>query len=169
MEPGSSRPELIYKTLPPTVRLSAEERRTVKNFGHDLLEVTKGSRFTCLFADDVRLRKLNREFLGHDSVTDVLSFPSGTEDPLGDIAISVERVRAQALTFGHTALDEVRVLMLHGVLHLVGFDHERDGGQMAREERKWRTHFGLPQTLIARSRVGPGGSRAAAMGLREAQ
>jgi probable rRNA maturation factor len=70
---------------------------------------------------------------------------------LGDLAISSERASAQAAEFGHSLLEEIRVLMLHGVLHLSGFDHESDGGRMARAEKKWRTHFDLPQTLIQRN------------------
>ena len=69
------------------------------------------------------------------------------------MAISMERAAAQALAFGHTCLDEIRILMLHGVLHLIGLDHENDCGEMAKAERQWRSEFELPKTLIARSRV----------------
>ncbi len=96
------------------------------------------------------MRRLNREFLDKDYATDVLSFPS--EDAgLGDLAISAERAEEQAQEFGHSRLDEMRLLMLHGVLHLMGHDHEEDSGEMARAERKWREHFQLPPTLIARA------------------
>lgn len=101
------------------------------------------------------MRRLNRQFRGKDATTDVLSFPSGNGQarrpaPLGDIAISVARARAQAREFGHTTEQEVRVLMLHGVLHLLGMDHETDGGQMARAEQRWRERLGLPVGLIER-------------------
>jgi probable rRNA maturation factor len=96
------------------------------------------------------MQKLNRDFLQHDYPTDVLSFPS--EDAgLGDLAISVERAEAQAREFGHRRTQELQVLMLHGLLHLLGHDHEKDRGDMARAERKWRSEFKLPATLIIRT------------------
>ncbi len=89
--------------------------------------------------------------MGHDYATDVLSFPSAGNGDLGELAISAERAAVQAEHFGHSRLDEIRVLMLHGVLHLTGLDHERDRGKMARAEGRWRTEFQLPGTLIART------------------
>lgn len=71
---------------------------------------------------------------------------------LGDLAISLARARTQAREFGHTTEQEVRVLMLHGVLHLLGMDHESDRGQMARAEKRWRARLGLPNGLIERVR-----------------
>ena len=91
------------------------------------------------------MRRLNAQFLGHDYTTDVLSFPESN-----DIAISYPRAVAQAAEYGHSTLDEIRVLMLHGLLHLLGHDHESDGGYMARLEENWRTDLGLPSGLIAR-------------------
>jgi probable rRNA maturation factor len=85
----------------------------------------------------------------------VLSFPSGDSSFLGDLAISAARAQAQARVFGHGLLDEIRILMLHGVLHLLGYDHEIDRGKMARAERKWRATFSLPTSLIERSYSGP--------------
>src|ERR1700761_7952238 len=80
--------------------------------------LAKGRPFECLITGDAELRKLNREFRGKDDPTDVLSFPSGEgrRAPLGSIAISLARARAQARAFGHSLEDEVRILMLHGVL-----------------------------------------------------
>ena len=71
---------------------------------------------------------------------------------LGDIAISLGRARAQAREFGHAIEQEVQILMLHGVLHLVGHDHETDAGAMARAEKRWRAKLGLPNGLIERVR-----------------
>jgi probable rRNA maturation factor len=71
---------------------------------------------------------------------------------LGDIAISLARARRQAREFGHTTQQEIRVLMLHGVLHLLGLDHESDHGNMARAEKRWRARLGLPNGLIERVR-----------------
>jgi probable rRNA maturation factor len=96
---------------------------------------------------------LNGRFRGKDYPTDVLSVPSGTPGALGDIAISLQRARAQARQFGHSTETEVRILILHGLLHLRGLDHETDGGGMARAEKRWRTRLGLPGGLIERVRA----------------
>lgn len=77
---------------------------------------------------------------------------SGIAPFLGDIAISLGRARAQAREFGHPIEREVQILMLHGVLHLMGHDHETDAGAMARAEKRWRTKLGLPNGLIERVR-----------------
>src|SRR5581483_5048690 len=121
-------------------RAAADLRpRALSAFARKLQEqVAKGRTFDCLITGDAELRKLNREFLGKDYPTDVLSFPSGISPgqagrptPLGDLAISVARARAQAKEHGHSTEEEVRILMLHGVLHLLGMDHETDRGRMA--------------------------------------
>ena len=113
--------------------------------------VAKRAEFHCLITGDAELKKLNREYRGKDYATDVLSFP-GEPPYLGDIAVSLGRVRAQAREFGHSVEDELRVLILHGVLHLTGLDHESDGGQMARAEQRWRKKFGLPASLTERAK-----------------
>jgi probable rRNA maturation factor len=116
-------------------------------------EVARGRRFDCLITGDAELRKLNRQFRGKDYATDVLSFPALDGEGLGDIAISLARARAQAREFGHTTEQEIRILMLHGVLHLAGMDHETDRGAMARAEKRWRTRLRLPNGLIERVRA----------------
>lgn len=73
--------------------------------------------------------------------------------PLGEIAISLDRAAAQAAEYGHSLADELRILMLHGALHLAGYDHENDSGEMARAELRWRKRFGLPIALIERAAV----------------
>ena len=114
-------------------------------------EVTGGRPFTCLITNDPELRRLNREFRKKDYATDVLSFPSRqTLGFLGDIAISFAHARRQAAEYGHAVGQEIEILMLHGVLHLLGMDHEKDRGQMARAENRWRAAFGLPRGLIGR-------------------
>jgi probable rRNA maturation factor len=114
-------------------------------------EVTAGRPFTCLITSDSELRRLNRDFRKKDFATDVLSFSSRqTLGFLGDIAISFEHARRQAADYGHPVGQEIEILMLHGVLHLLGMDHELDGGRMARAENKWRTALGLPRGLIGR-------------------
>ncbi len=135
--------------------LSADIRpRALLRFARKLQdEVARGRSFDCLITGDSELRKLNRQFRRKDYATDVLSFPSGLPATLGDIAISAGRARAQARRFGHSTETEIRVLMLHGVLHLMGFDHETDGGRMARAETRWRTVLRLPTGLIERVRT----------------
>ena len=114
-------------------------------------EVARGRGFVCLIARDAELRRLNRRFLGKDYATDVLSFPSGARrGPLGEIAISIDRARTQAREHGHRTRDEIAILMLHGVLHLMGMDHETDRGRMLRTESHWRRRFGLPAGVIER-------------------
>ena len=98
------------------------------------------------------MARLNRHFRGKRGPTDVLSFPAH-EDPnrvLGELAISFDRAKQQAAERRHAVDEEIAVLMLHGVLHLMGMDHETDRGQMARAERKWRSSLGLPAGLIER-------------------
>lgn len=89
------------------------------------------------FVGDREMRRVNRQFRHHDKTTDVLSFP-GDEDHLGDILISVPTARRQADTAGHGVDRELKTLLLHGVLHCLGYDHETDHGEMARLERKLR-------------------------------
>jgi probable rRNA maturation factor len=114
-------------------------------------ELTGGRPFTCLITRDDEMRRLNRDFRRMDHPTDVLSFPSGQVlGFLGDIAISFEQARRQAAEYGHGVGQEVEILMLHGVLHLLGMDHEKDRGQMARAENQWRARLGLPRGLIHR-------------------
>jgi len=114
-----------------------------------------------LLADDATLRRLNKTFRGKNKATDVLSFPAGPttvffgepEGPelAGDLAISVETAARQAAEHGHSLRDEVRVLLLHGVLHLAGFDHETDTGEMGAREAELRRRLGLATGLIARA------------------
>ena len=125
-------------------------RRNVRDFARRIHStVARGRAFTCLISDDEYLCRLNLQYRGVDQATDVLSFPSQSGD-LGDIAISLDRAVAQARDFGHSAEEEIAVLMLHGVLHLLGMDHERDNGRMRRAESRWRKLLGLPSSLIER-------------------
>jgi probable rRNA maturation factor len=124
----------------------------LRSFARQLRDrISDGRSFTCLITDDKELERLNRMFLGKSYPTDVLSFPSAEPNALGDIAISVQRASEQADEHGHELRDELRILMLHGVLHLMGMDHEKDRGAMAKAEKRWRTELGLPTGLIERS------------------
>ena len=114
-----------------------------------------------LLADDATLKRLNKTFRGKNKATDVLSFPAGAttvffsepDQPelAGDLAISLETAARQAERYGHSLRDEVRVLLLHGVLHLAGFDHEADSGEMAECEAGLRRKLGMGTSLIARA------------------
>jgi probable rRNA maturation factor len=149
----SSGSTVLFGAIPAHLKLSTVEKRALGRFANVLSRRVGDLRtFVCLLADDVHLRQLNLSFLGNDYPTDVLSFPS-TDCPteLGEIAISIERAAVQATEFRHSCLDEIRILMLHGVLHLTGLDHKAADGQMARAEKRWRTEFSLPETLIARA------------------
>jgi probable rRNA maturation factor len=106
-----------------------------------------------LLADDATLRRLNKSFRGKNKSTDVLSFPTPAEiahSHAGDLAISLETAARQAANYGHTLRDEVRILLLHGLLHLAGEDHETDDGEMAAREAALRRELRLPNTLIER-------------------
>jgi len=116
-------------------------------------QVTNGRAFCCLVTNDSELHRLNRDFRGKDAPTDVLSFPLETPDGLGDIAISADRASEQAAEFGHTLQEEIKILMLHGVLHLMGMDHENDRGKMARAEKMWREKLGIAAALTERARL----------------
>jgi probable rRNA maturation factor len=107
---------------------------------------------------DARVRALNREYRRRDYATDVLSFPAGSDSIasgrptfIGDIVIARGVARRQARSAGHAEATELRVLALHGLLHLLGYDHEHDDGRMARAERRLRRKAGLKDGLIERS------------------
>ena len=117
-----------------------------------------------LLTGDAELQKLNLQFRQKDEPTDVLSFPSPQAPPSGtrqrmplrpqaqggDIAISLQTARVQAAALGHNLLTEVKVLILHSMLHLAGHDHETDRGQMLRLEQRLRVDLRLPAGLIER-------------------
>jgi probable rRNA maturation factor len=109
---------------------------------------------TVLLTTDTYIRNLNRQFRGKNKATDVLSFPAegiGAEALAGDLAISVPTALRQAIEQGHSLSTEIKVLILHGLLHLAGYNHESDNGKMARRERILRAKLNLPQGLIERA------------------
>jgi len=113
-----------------------------------------------LVTSSAEMRSLNSRFRGKNKPTDVLSFPAdsafhrnGNGRFAGEIAISADIARQNAARFGHSAIEEIKVLALHGILHLAGFDHEDDNGEMARKEAELRRAFKLPSTLIERGRT----------------
>jgi probable rRNA maturation factor len=102
-----------------------------------------GSSATIAFVSDSSIRNLNQQFRGIDKATDVLSFPADEPDNLGDVAISVETALRQAKENGLSFDDEIAQLILHGLLHLSGYDHETDNGEMNRLELRLRRKLGI--------------------------
>jgi|SRR5579871_567764 len=120
-------------------------------FAELVKKVAHGRSLTCLITTDQEMCALNHRFRGRRYPTDVLSFPSAEQDGGGEIAISLDRAREQAAEYGHSLDEELRILMLHGVLHLAGMDHETDSGEMASAEQRWRKRLRLPASLIERA------------------
>jgi probable rRNA maturation factor len=111
-----------------------------------------------LLTSDDTIKRLNRQFRGKNKATDVLSFPADSIPGLpseaqmaGDLAVSLDSASRQAAEHGHSLRDEVRILLLHGLLHLSGMDHETDSGEMGEREAELRTRLRLPSSLIART------------------
>ena len=131
---------------------------SLKTLERFLAEAQKAVRLrgavSVLLTTDKAMRKLNRTYRGKDKATDVLSFPAAAgfvdAEIAGDLAISVETALRQARVQDHALACELKVLLLHGLLHLAGYDHETDEGQMARRERKLREKLRLPVGLIER-------------------
>jgi probable rRNA maturation factor len=106
-----------------------------------------------LITGNSAMRRLNTHFRGKTKATDVLSFPAAASANgfAGDIAISLDIAVRNARLLGHPIADEIRILMLHGILHLAGYDHENDKGEMAKKELLLRRRLALPTSLIERS------------------
>jgi probable rRNA maturation factor len=109
----------------------------------------KGREFTIAFISDSRMEQLNKSFRGKNTTTDVLSFPfepdefDSSEESLGDIAISIEQAKKQAAENGLDLETEIKQLILHGLLHLCGYDHETDNGKMNSRELELREQLGI--------------------------
>lgn len=149
MQSDSSEDPAWYHNRQRKIRFDEEEvaafvRRAGRQTAH-------GRAFAVVIAADAALRRLNRQFRGKRSATDVLSFPDGEDGRLGDILISAARAERQAREFGLRLEDEFKVLILHGLLHLLGYDHEVDAGRMRRAETRWRKKYGLATSLTERA------------------
>lgn len=153
------------RSAAPTSRAQSRDNRipsarALAQFLRDAQSAVKmPEQVSVLLTTDKAIRKLNRRFRAKDRATDVLSFPAYThvsrgkrksEEIAGDLAISVDTARKQAAAIGHSVSTEIKVLMLHGLLHLAGYDHETDDGEMARVEERLRTKLRLPRGLIER-------------------
>jgi len=158
------------------VRISDERGRDVRadGLGPWLARVApaRARGVVCVaLVSDRRVRALNRAYRWKDYATDVLSFPAGDSSTpiphslipnpfLGDIVIARGVARRQARDARHSELTELKILALHGLLHLLGYDHERDHGRMLRLERRLRRKGGLREGLIERARPSTGSGRA---------
>jgi probable rRNA maturation factor len=160
-------PRPAIRTGPPSLALPKPDRArrlpSVRTLNAYLREAQNAVRLkgivSVLLTTDAAIKKLNRNFRGKNKATDVLSFPaSGVSrgEVAGDLAISVDTARKQSGEQGHSLSVEIRVLILHGLLHLAGYDHETDNGEMARCERTLRARLALPLGLIERSIKGAG-------------
>ena len=139
------------------------DNQTTLNIDTVLLEkiatVLSRRKIELIITDDESIQALNAEYRGKNSTTDVLSFPMENADiseelshfPLGSIVISADHVETKATHFGHTAENECALLFIHGLFHLLGYDHETDGGEMRRKEREIIQAFNLPDSLIIRT------------------
>ena len=133
------------------------DNRTDKNYTIEVLETIASSltplEIELILTDNTEIALINHEFRGIDKPTDVLSFPTDPfpEAPLGTIIISVEKVQEVALQLGHSENDELSLLFIHGLLHLLGMDHETDNGEMRLEEERIVRALNLPLSLIVRT------------------
>ncbi len=124
-----------------------------------IAEALSSKEVELIITDDSTIQELNAEHRGKDSATDVLSFPMEapfTEQsifgmPLGSIVIAESFVKENAASLGHNEQDELSLLFIHGMLHLLGFDHEVDDGEMRAREKELIEQFDLPKSLIVRT------------------
>ena len=147
---------IIHKPLPGVsqpalARFTERARRAARLHG----------KINVLLTSSGEIRLLNRRYRGKDKPTDVLSFPpipTIADDFAGDVVIAADIAAANARRFGHQAQHEIKILILHAILHLAGFDHESDTGQMSRLEERLRRELGLSAGLIARTNGGAASS-----------
>jgi probable rRNA maturation factor len=133
------------------------DNRTDKTYHFAILEEIANSltqqEIELILTDNDEIAQINREFRNIDKPTDVLSFPSDPFPgaPLGSIVISVDKVESIATELGHSEDDEIALLFIHGMLHLLGYDHEIDNGEMRQKEVELIKKFHLPKSLIVRT------------------
>jgi probable rRNA maturation factor len=133
------------------------DNRTDKIYNLETIEAIASSltplEIELILTDNEEIAQINLEFRKIDKATDVLSFPTDPfpEAPLGTIVISVEKVEEVASQLGHNENDELSLLFIHGLLHLLGMDHETDNGEMRAQEEKIVREFNLPLSLIVRT------------------
>jgi len=162
LDPDPAPPSKAVKRKSAPAQPTDPSLPTARTLGRFLTQAQAAIRLsgqvTVLLTSDAAIRSLNRRFRGKNKATDVLSFPAdanapGPEKIAGDLAISVPTAQRQAAEQGHSLAIEIKVLILHGLLHLAGYDHEADAGEMARHERMLRARLRLPHGLIERATV----------------
>ena len=144
----SRHPLVVEVVTPPTARAPGLAR-----WLQSVAPARARGAVTVALVPDRRIHALNRQFRHKDRPTDVLSFPADEPGQLGDVIIAVGVARRQAAAAGHPLGTELRILALHGLLHLLGYDHEQDEGRMQRLERRLRRKGGLREGLIERSQA----------------
>jgi probable rRNA maturation factor len=120
----------------------------------EIAERLSGREVELILCDASAIRDLNSVYRGRDSATDVLSFPlegNLPHQPLGTIVISMDHVRQKAEELSHSEEEELSLLFIHGLLHLLGYDHETDNGEMRKKEKDLIREMGLPESLIVRT------------------
>ena len=134
------------------------DKKLLEEISKSLSTDTPSREIDLTLCDNQTIQHYNKKYRGNDKATDVLSFPIqndiiiGSEEmPLGSIVISVDFVKLKAKEFGHSNNDELSLLFIHGMLHLLGFDHETDNGEMRKKEEETIHTFHLPQSLIVRT------------------
>lgn len=132
-------------------KVSIDDQPVVEFLSQIAADLAKGREFAVLVSSDDAVRKANRQFRGISKTTDVLSFPDGEDGRLGDILIAAGRAQQQATEFNVSIEDELKTLALHGLLHLMGHDHETDDGEMRSIETKLRKRYKLASSLIERA------------------
>jgi probable rRNA maturation factor len=147
---------------PAVAKRNPLNKRELARFAKQAIQAAGASGdISILLTNDERLRELNQQFRKKNKPTDVLSFSAvewsegRASKHLGDLAISLDTAANQAESFGHSLATEVKILILHGTLHLAGYDHEQDQGDMALIEARLRKEFDLPATLIERTTPTP--------------
>jgi probable rRNA maturation factor len=143
------RPTIILKR-----RVAGVSEQALERFAARACRITGlRGRVTVLLTASREIRALNTRFRDEKCATDVLSFPAPpfSDGFAGDIAVSVDIAARNARQLGHSIGDEIRILILHGILHLAGYDHERDRGEMAEKEILLRRRLALPVALIERA------------------
>ncbi len=118
-----------------------------------IADILTNKEIELLIVDNKEIQKLNKEYRGINKPTDVLSFPltDTPQAPLGSIVISIDKAKEAATEYGHTLDEEIALLFIHGLLHLLGYDHETDAGQMRQKEQELIEKFNLPKSLIVRT------------------
>ena len=132
-------------------KVSIDDQPVVEFLNQIATDLAKDREFAVLVSSDDAVRKANRQFRGISKTTDVLSFPDGEDGRLGDILIAAGRAQQQATEFKVSIEDELKTLALHGLLHLMGHDHETDDGEMRSIETKLRKRYKLASSLIERA------------------